>query len=136
MARSAARRKMYAVHPASESRIERASNELIQLREQIKELEQRKDDLGKDLLRMVKHEGEVDEHDKIRYETELHKFVVVDGKSRTINEAKLKQALMKLGVPTKTILKAIIRSVTETPFQYVRVDEKKEPKAKSRGDAA
>lgn len=103
------------VHPASTSKIERASTELVQIRTQIAELETRKKELSERLLRWVQAEGEPDDEGKVRYETDAHKFLIVEGTSASKIDPKL---LMRNGVTQKVIQKSTVEG---TPFSYVKV---------------
>lgn len=132
MARSAAARKarpspspLVVVHPSRESKIERKSEELVTIREQIKDLEARKVELSAQLLRLVKIEGEADEKGKVRYETDTHRFVVVGGSSVHTSGDKVVQALVKLGVKATVAKKAVARGTSKTEYEYVRVDVRK-----------
>lgn len=121
MARSSAARKMAVVHPASESRIERAANELDEVRRAIKDLELKKDELNARLLLMVKREGEADHEGKVRYETDLHKFQIIPGKNVQINEGKLRASMVAMGLTPAKIEKAIAPAKTVTEYEYVGV---------------
>ena len=139
MPQSAAARKpaLTVVHPASTSRIERASEELVAIREQIKALEERKKELADRLLVMVKREGEPDEKGKVRYQTDLHKFIVIEMPGRvTVNEAKLKASMAKNGLTPKQMEKIITpaRTVGE-PSERIGVYERKDGD-EGEGDAA
>lgn len=99
------------------NRIENKAYELTKLREQIKELEARKTELSAQLLKLVKVEGEADPDGKIRYLSDEHRFVVIEGKSTKLDPKRL----MKFGVKASIIK----RSTVETPYEYVRVDARK-----------
>lgn len=116
------------VHPASESRIEQKANELDRLRAKIKELELDKKALSDQLLKMVRAEGEVDEKGKLRYETDLHTFQVIPGKSVTTNGLKAVQALVKLGVKASVAKKAIDKATATVEYEYVGVYKRPAPK--------
>lgn len=107
--------------PGRASRIERKAAELTDLRKQIAEMELRKTELSAQLLKLVKAEGEPDLKGKIRYESDTHRFVVIESKSTHLNAT----TLLKLGVKASLIKKA----TTETPYEYVRVDERKDDEA-------
>ena len=129
MPKSSAARKPTLVHPASTSRIERASTELLELRRQIKELENQKDELSARLLVMVKREGEEREDSKgvvrVRYETDQHRFIVIPGKNVTINEGVLRKTMLSLGVEPKRIEKYIAPAKKTVKYEYVGVYERK-----------
>lgn len=146
---SAARsHKPVEIHPASTSRIEKASRELkgpggeptphpdivadlaahileYGVQPLISALTTHKDELNARLLTMTKHEGDPDEKGKIRYETEDHKFVIIKGRNVYIGEKDLRQAMTTNGIkPTlqEKILNKKVKKVTE--YEYVSVTVK------------
>ena len=132
MPRTSTAARIAVVHPASESRIERASTELMQIRKDLAELNARKDELSARILTMVKHEGEtvVDSKgvEKIRYETDAHKFVVIAGKNTYIGEGKLRAAMTSFGMTPKEIERVLVKSGARqvTEYEYVGVYDRKE----------
>lgn len=98
-------------------RIEAKAEELTKIRDHIKELETRKLELSAQLLKLVKAEGSEADDGKWRYESDDHRFLVVEGKSTRLDPKRL----MKYGVKASIIQK----STVETPFEYVRVDVRK-----------
>lgn len=141
-----AARKPVLVHPASTSRIARASVELMGplpgdatltdeeilsaldtsiqrfgVRPIIKALETRKSELMERLVGMVKREGEEDDKGKIRYETELHRFQIIDGENVYLSEKLLRVAMTACGITPKVQAKILrakgVRKVT--PYEYV-----------------
>lgn len=111
-------RKLADVSPANRAdRIEKRAAELTDIREQIKALEARKTELSGQLLKLVKAAGAEDEEGKVRYESDEHRFVVVEGKSTKLDPKKL----MQYGVKASIIKK----STVESPYEYVRVDVRK-----------
>ena len=125
MARTSAARSLGIVHPASTSRIERAASELDEIRAKLKELEERKSELAARLVIMVKREGEEDEKGKVRYSTDLHKFVVVQGKNVHTSGDKVQQLLIQKGVKATIAELCVAKATTTTPYEYVRVDANK-----------
>lgn len=99
-------------------RIERKGAQLKDIQKQISDLEIQKKELSAQLLKLVKLEATADDEGKLRYETEGFNYVVVESKSSKLNTKKL----MKLGVSARIIKRATV----ETPYEYVRVDLKKE----------
>lgn len=156
MAKStAARKTLVQVHPASTSRIERASIELTGIaippdqkaavqedilkriasaierygvRPIIAALEDHKKELSDRLLAMVRREGEVEIEkgvEKVRYETDLHKFQIIKGKNVYIGEKELRLTMTACSIPVKTQEKVLsCKSVTE--YEYVGVYPKKQ----------
>lgn len=118
-------RKLAVIHPVRESRVERASNELLDLRKQISELEERKKELADRLLAWVKQDGEADLDGKVRYETTAHKFIVIHGKNTYISEKKLKAAMAARGMTPKEIERCLTPATTVTEYDYVGVYERK-----------
>lgn len=112
------------VHPSGTSRIERAATEYRATCEQIKELEATKKALQERLVVMVKREGELDEKGKLRYETDLHRFVVVGGKNVSVNGDKVRQLLIKKGVKPKIADACVTLGTKTTEYEYVRVDDR------------
>lgn len=125
MAKSTAT-KLAVVHPASESRIERAATELDQVRRQIADLVEKKEALAARLLLMTKQEGEPDAEGKVRYETDLHKFVIIPGTNVYIHPKKLTLALTAQGITPKVQRAIRAACVQETEYEYVGVYAKKE----------
>lgn len=117
--------RLAVVHPYGDSKIERLSGELVALREQIKQLEAQKSELSTKLLRLVQAEGEADAEGKVRYETELHKFIIIQGKNVTVSGTKTLQALVAAGVKARIAKMAVAKGTSTTEYEYVRVDEKK-----------
>lgn len=144
MRTNAARKSRLAVvHPSSNDRIEQAALELtgppdlnekslillvnrilveFGIRPVVKALEAEKKVLGDRLVKMVQREGEEDEKGKVRYTTDAHRFVVVGGKSVTVNGDKVKQALIKAGVRAKVAAKCVAAGTSIVEYEYVRVD--------------
>lgn len=118
-----ARTALAVVHPSSTSRIERKADELDAIKSKIKALKEDADALSKQLLVLVKREGEADEDGKVRYATDAHKFLVISATNTTVSGKKAIQNLIKLGVNAKVAAKAIRRATSETPYEYVRVDK-------------
>lgn len=112
------------IHPAGTSRIERAATEYRATCEQIKTLEATKKALQERLVVMVKREGELDEKGKLRYETDLHRFVVVGGKNVSVSGDKVRQLLIQKGVKAKVADAAVTGATKTTEYEYVRVDDR------------
>lgn len=114
------------VHPFATSRIEKASNELSAIRAQIKQLEDRKAELSGRILTMLHNDGEKDEEGKIRYETDRHKFVIIQGVNTYTDKKHMVTALSASGLTPKQIASVVKACVTETPYEYAGVYVKKE----------
>lgn len=112
------------VHPAGTSRIERAATEYRAICEQVKTLEESKKALQARLVVMVRREGTEDEKGKLRYETDLHRFVVVGGKNVSVNGDKVRQLLIQKGVKAKIAEAAVTGATKITEYEYVRVDDR------------
>jgi len=119
---STARRALSVVHPASNDKIERKAQELDEIRKELKKLTDEKDALNLELLRLVKRQGEADEDGKIRYDTDAHKFQIIEGRSVSTNGQKAIKKLVALGVSLKVAKKAIAAATTEKDYEYVRID--------------
>lgn len=151
MARTATARarRPVLVHPASTSRIARASLELMGplpgdvelptaeilsaievaigqfgVRPIIKALEERKAELMTRLVAMVERDGETDDKGKIRYETELHRFQVIEGANVHIPESGLKVAMTASGITPKTQATILRKCAKRTLYSYVGVYRK------------
>lgn len=121
MPRLARKSNLAIVHPASESRIERAAAELTALRTKISELEKDKAAKSAQLLKMVQAEGEPDDKGKIRYTTDAHNFIVIGGKNVHTDGSKAIQALVKAGVKVAVAKKAIAASTKIVEYEYIGV---------------
>lgn len=112
------------VHPAGTSRIEKAATEYRTACEQIKVLEASKKALQERLVVMVRREGQEDEKGKLRYETDLHRFIIVGGKNVSVNGDKVRQLLIKKGVKPKIADACVTGGTKTTEYEYVRVDDR------------
>lgn len=103
--------------PQASARVTALVTELADIRQQLTELNARKDEIGARLTKRVTEEGESDEEGKIRLQTDTHAMVVVDAENRSVSA----KTLLALGVKASVIAKA----TTVTPYRYVSVTAKR-----------
>lgn len=126
MARTNTAQTIGIIHPASESRIERAAKELLSLREQISKLTFEKDMLQSRICTMIRQEGAPDDEGKIRYETELHKFQIISGMNCYTDYRKLRVAMTVAGITPKVQAAILASCVKKTEYEYPGVTAKKD----------
>lgn len=129
-----AARQPSTVHSFANNRIERASNELDQLRKRIRELTAQKDQLNARVLTMLRNEGEADDEGKVRYETTMHTFCIIKGSNTYTDLKKLKVSLAAEGLTPKQIAKVLKPAVKVTEYEYPGVYLKKDA-AEGEGEA-
>ena len=104
--------------PQASARVVRIATQYKTLAAEIAIREIKKRKMMVKLLRATKHEGEPDGEGKLRLESDAYKLVIVKGESTQLDV----KTLLALGVSAKILNRATKR----TPFEYVRIDTKKE----------
>lgn len=110
-----------AAAPYQLSRIERAAEELKSIRSAIADLEAKKDELAARILLMLRNEGEVGADGKLRLDTPLTSFVLVQQTRQSCDLKKLDVALLGIGVTPEKIatVKSICVKTTESEWAGV-----------------